>query len=246
MGTNIWFLQALSEYQVIETEGNGGVRPNFNSFYEKLDIFGFKITKKAAVKLKKYFEEHIDVLDSSERVGSERAKRIKSMANDVRLTFDAEAKCIFAHVLSEGRFGSEDLLENAWKFFADGVANRIEDIAISDIEEACKCIALQRPTAAAFHLMRATESVLRTYYCEVVKRGRGSLMWAPIVAHLRTRPRQTDVALLDHLDSIRRNFRNPTQHPEKKYDMSEVQDLFGVCIDVVNRMAAHLPERNAP
>jgi len=38
------------------------------------------------------------------------------------------------------------------------------------------------------------------------------------------------------LDNIRRSFRNPTQHPDKIYDIQEVQDLFGLCIDAINRM----------
>lgn len=42
--------------------------------------------------------------------------------------------------------------------------------------------------------------------------------------------------LLDALDRIRENFRNPTNHPDKIYDIEEVQDLFGLCLDVINRM----------
>jgi hypothetical protein len=43
-------------------------------------------------------------------------------------------------------------------------------------------------------------------------------------------------ALLDTLDRIRVNFRNPTSHPEKIYDLDEVQDLFGLCVDALNRI----------
>jgi hypothetical protein len=35
---------------------------------------------------------------------------------------------------------------------------------------------------------------------------------------------------------LRRSFRNPTQHPEKKYDFDEAQDLLNVCIDIANRI----------
>ena len=41
---------------------------------------------------------------------------------------------------------------------------------------------------------------------------------------------------LNHLDNIRDSFRNPTLHPNKRYDIQEVQDLLGVSVDVVNRM----------
>lgn len=49
--------------------------------------------------------------------------------------------------------------------------------------------------------------------------------------------------LLDNLDNIRVSFRNPTQHPEKRYDIDEAQDLFNLCIEVVNRMAKDLLKR---
>jgi hypothetical protein len=46
--------------------------------------------------------------------------------------------------------------------------------------------------------------------------------------------------ILQNLDHIRVNFRNPTQHPDKIYDIQEVQDLFGLCVDAANRMMPHI------
>ena len=57
---------------------------------------------------------------------------------------------------------------------------------------------------------------------------------------LRQRRDAPSDELLENLDLIRRSFRNPTAHPEKSYDIDEAQDLFGLCIDVVNRMAREL------
>lgn len=63
-------------------------------------------------------------------------------------------------------------------------------------------------------------------------------MWGPMVTHLKKRKAKPipPATLLNNLDNIRVSFRNPTQHPEKIYDIQEVQDLFGLCVDVVNRM----------
>lgn len=98
-------------------------------------------------------------------------------------------------------------------------------------------MAFERPTAAAFHLLRATEGVLRHFYCSVVKRNRiDPLLWGPIITALRDRRKPPAASLLANLDNIRVSFRNPTQHPEKIYDIHEVQDLFGLCIEVINRM----------
>jgi hypothetical protein len=46
----------------------------------------------------------------------------------------------------------------------------------------------------------------------------------------------------NHLDNIRVSFRNPTQHPEAIYDIHEVQDLWSICVDVINRMVKILKD----
>lgn len=51
----------------------------------------------------------------------------------------------------------------------------------------------------------------------------------------RRRPLPNKI-LLNHLDHIRDSFRNPTDHPEKMYDIDEAQDLFGIVAEVLNRM----------
>jgi hypothetical protein len=67
-------------------------------------------------------------------------------------------------------------------------------------------------------------------------------MWGPILADFPKHPSVIKIitdpeALLAQLDYIRRQFRNPTQHPEKVYDIEETQDLWGLCTDVITRMA---------
>jgi hypothetical protein len=90
-------------------------------------------------------------------------------------------------------------------------------------------------------LLRGAESVLRSFYCRLVKQKRVDLMWGPMLTDLRKRRKSRHYSvLLDNLDNIRRSFRNPTQHPEMTYTINEVQDLFGLCVDVVNRMSAVL------
>ena len=42
------------------------------------------------------------------------------------------------------------------------------------------------------------------------------------------------------LDRIRANYRNPTNHPEKIYNIEEAQDLFNLCVGVVNDIMGYL------
>ena len=104
----------------------------------------------------------------------------------------------------------------------------------------CKAIAFELPTAAAFHQLRCVEGALKHYYQCVIKRNRlpdKQKMWGPMIDQLRSKKtNKPPVELLDTLDRIRVNFRNPTNHPEKEYDTDEAQDLFGLCVDALNRL----------
>jgi hypothetical protein len=112
-------------------------------------------------------------------------------------------------------------------------------IARYDFQEAGRCIAFELPTAAAFHLMRGTEDVLRALYCVKVKQKAkrvDPLKWGPMLIHLNKLTRPLPKELMHELDWLREHFRNPTQHPEKMYDLDEAQGLLERSIDVVNRM----------
>jgi hypothetical protein len=239
LGTNIWYLQVVRGGTAYS--GPGFVKANVDSLLRRLSEYGLVVSYRAAKKLEKYNSDLATEVEEN-KISEEQAKRIRELAKSLRPTIDAEADGLHAHIINEHRYDSYKLLNSPLKFFNDDVCERLPDIAIGDIEEAAKCIAYERATAVAFHLMRATEAALKEYYCSKVKRSRVQMMWGPMVSHLRKRPKP-DVILLDHLDGIRRNFRNPTQHPDKVYDMNEAQDLFGVCIDVLNRVAAGLPVR---
>lgn len=240
LGTNIWYFQTMNTRRTIDNPG--GIKENLRSLTSKLDSFGFPVSTRAARKLVKYCNEQFELAEGN-RFSSAVCEEVSKIANILRPTINAEAQGLFAHILTEQRYSSEYLLDDPWKLFAPDARSKLDDIAVNDIEEAAKCIVFERPTAAAFHLMRATESILKHFYCHLVRRNRVALMWGPMITALKAKRNPPDAALLDHLDSLRRNFRNPTQHPEKIYDITEVQDLFGVCVDVINRMASDMPSR---
>jgi hypothetical protein len=62
-----------------------------------------------------------------------------------------------------------------------------------------------------------------------------------MVEHLRKRSDAPPRSLLDGLDNIRHNFRNPTQHPEAIYDIQEAQDLLSLSLDAVGRAFKAMP-----
>jgi hypothetical protein len=240
-GTTVRYLQDISEgYHVHDTERGALALTNLRRFLETLSDLDLQVTKRAAEPLKGIVRE-LEPLPEDARLTATQAKKINDLMERIRPTLEAELEGFEAYVVTPKRIDVVRLLKDVPFLLAPGAFSKISDVARYDLTEGGKCIAFERPTAAAFHILRATESVLRFYYCGHVKRNRVNLMWGQMVQHLRGRPREKiPETLLNNLDDIRLHFRNPTQHPEKVYDIQEVQDLWGRCTDAINRMAADL------
>lgn len=154
----------------------------------------------------------------------------------------AEAITKKVYVLPNRRFNTEYLLTDPKKLLKEGAFEKLADIARTDFASSCRCILFGEPTAAAFHILRATESVLRSYYFHHRKQKRlDKPMWGPMVDQLRAKTKnKPPEPLLSSLDLIRTAYRNPTQHPEALYEIDSAQDLFGVCLDVIGKMTDEL------
>jgi len=240
-GTSVRYLQDIrAGSHVHDVEQGATVLTNINRFLQTVTALGLQVTRRAAADLEDVVRE-LSPLPKDAVLTAAQSKRIGDLMDVIRATLEAEIQGFHAYVVTPKRVDVVRLLEDVPFLLSAGTFEKLPDVARYDLTEAAKCIAFERPTAAAFHLLRATESVLRSYYCQQVKRNRVDLMWGPIVQHLRTRRRSkvTD-PLLNNLDDIRFHFRNPTQHPEKIYDIDQVQDLWGRCVDAINRMATEL------
>jgi hypothetical protein len=208
--------------------------------------YGFPVTSRVADEWGP-IETELLAAPSGAGLTATQASTLKVIASHVHKTLYAESNGKIAFFATDKRYDVQRLLYDIGSLMRDGTLEQLPSIAQTDLREAGVCIAFERPTAAAFHSLRGTESALRHLYSCVVKRGRMNepWMWGPIVTALRARSRPIDDTLLDNLDGLRRNFRNPTQHPEKVYGIDEAQDLLAACLDVVSRMVA-LDEWSAP
>lgn len=233
IGLKIRFLQDVKKGHRVR--GRGYVLWNIEQFLNALDEFSLPVTRRFSRDLEKVAKS----VNSSglANLNETYAKRITEGAKKIRDVLSAELEGRVVFVLTDKRLPVERLFDDVSSLFPDRIFDALPEVARSDFNEAGKCIAFERPTAAAFHLLRGTEDILRHFYKCYVKRQRiNNLMWGPIINHLRNRKTKPPMGLLNHLDNIRENFRNPTQHPEKIYDMDEAEDLFGLCVEVVNRM----------
>lgn len=231
--------------------GNGMLEQNIEQFEVGLQEYGFHVTERVAHGLWTLRAEWLE--EAEEQQGDDEWREQRSLtqseqrtlersANTARDTLIAEAEGMVAFIASDKRYTVKKLMGDVGSLMGERVFDSLPDLAQFDFVEGGKAIAYELPTAAAFHILRGTEAALRDFYAKVVKRNRipEPRMWAAIISDLRGKRNAPPNLLLDNLNSLRAHFRNPTQHPEKVYDMDEVQDLLALSIDSINRMVRHI------
>ncbi len=215
----------------------GFVDYNLRKALADLERFELLVTHRVMVNRLGNLHAELETAPLDAKLTQAQAKTLREGMEAVRTTLESEAAGKVAWIASDKRYAIEKLLGDMRSLMAPGIYDSMPSVARFDFDEAGKCIAFEMPTAAAFHILRGTEDVLRGFYKNRVKHNRVSpLLWGPIVAGLRKRSRPPSAVLLNDLDSIRVTFRNPTDHPELIYDIDGVQDLLNRCIEVVNRM----------
>lgn len=250
-GLSFWYLRKVEAGFRIHNTPNinlSFVLNGITGFLESLDKLNLQVTRNAAYELIS-FQKSIENTEKDSVLDKEQAEKLQKIMKDLEKTLLAELKGFNVYVVTPKRLDINKLQTNPSLLFAPKSFERLPHLAQYDISEAGKCIAFERPTAAAFHLMRATESVLREYYLFHIKRNRVKvLLWGVMTKELQSKSKfmkdEKHQVLFKNLDNIRLSFRNPTQHPDKIYDIQEVQDLWGLCVDVINRMVAELPATN--
>jgi hypothetical protein len=248
MGTAIRFLRDCKKGW--KADGDGWVLTNMDQLLELLTRYDMHVSCRVAEPLAVIADQlraDIGALSAAEDesahrlLTAEEASNVSLIAYHIQTTVVAEAAGQRAFITRDKRYSVENLLGSFGNLMGPGVFGRMPELAQFDFEQAGKCVAYEVPTAAAFHLMRGTEAVLRDFYHRIVKRERVKVeTWGAVTDHMRRRRDTPPDVLMNNLDNLRRSFRNPTQHPEKIYDIDEVQDLMALSIDVVNRMQKHL------
>lgn len=160
--------------------------------------------------------------------------------------------------------GMADYYEPASPLFGVEVQNRFP-AAMYEIEEAGKCLAVGRSTAAVFHLMRIMEvgiyAVSRCLGIPDPIRG-SDKNWGKILQKIQDErssrnsasPKRwtnsDDQAYFDGahatLDAVRNAWRNTTMHVENKYTGEEAQHIFVAVRAFMMKLASRMDEQGKP
>lgn len=162
--------------------------------------------------------------------------RVKEAAREFETVLRNECFLMDTYfVTKKGTYSTVDLVERAHYHIPEPTRASLPDLTKRDLDQAGKCMAFDVPTAAAFHLLRGTEAVIREYYLAVVpgpKQASPKMRnWGTYIRLLKNHDGDPKViALLTHMKDM---YRNPVIHPEEIYDDQRVQVLFGLCVSAI-------------
>jgi hypothetical protein len=163
-----------------------------------------------------------------------------------------ELNLVYTLVISEDR---AKYFEPKEPLFGQAVNDALP-LAIPDIEDAGKCIAVNQGTAAVFHLMRVMEAALKStatmlgipyapswesYIKQIndkvgAKHKTKGIKWKRDEAFYRE--------ILGDLQAIKIAWRNPTMHIVRRYSTDEAEEIFRAVRGFLVRLAPKMPKRS--
>jgi hypothetical protein len=153
-----------------------------------------------------------------------------------------EMNVVNAYLVTKKRgYDTSDLISQAEVIFPQELASKVPE-AIPDIREAGKCIAFELGTAAGFHIMRATELVLRRYY-DCVTNGAPRPQTGNIGDYLRELDNRNvgELKARGTLRQIKDLHRNELIHPEISLSLDDALALLGIAQSAIIAMLREVP-----
>ena len=146
------------------------------------------------------------------------------------------------YVTEKEPYSTIALVTKGESLFPPSLRNKVPE-ALVDMQQAAKCLAFEVPTAAAFHVHRATETVLRQYWKEVTgnapkPRTRSIGVYLAALKKMGFGDEKV-IAALSQMNEL---HRNPTIHPEAVLDVEEAIALIGIANSVVAAMLKQIPD----
>jgi len=173
----------------------------------------------------------------------EEVAQLRKAVNDYRPVLYAEVQALDAYyVKQQGAYATKNLIENAESALAltPDLMSLVTSELKADLREAGRCLVFQLPTAAGFHVARATETVIRMLmeaaHCATVKESQRN--WGSYIKALQDG--NVDERITHHLAQIKDLHRNPMIHPDVTLTVPEALALWSVCISVIGTMLADI------
>ena len=145
----------------------------------------------------------------------------------------------------KGAYSTQMLMNEAEKTLPASILRKLNEKTTQDIRQAGRCLALDIPTACGFHIMRAIESVLHDYYCEVCEPESKTRLsnWGAYLTELRKVQNDGQVKeVIAILQQFKDRHRNLIMHPELILTDDDAHTLFEKSKAAIIAMAERLPD----
>jgi len=203
------------------------------------NLIPFVVCKPSAWKLLNFVNAVIETtpekpLSMEKKLDFMEAWHITNSLTEFETVFSAELQTLASYFVSQKLiYSTTDLIERPENLFPENIRQALPRQCVDDIKQAGKCIAFDIPTAAAFHILRATESVIRLYYTHVVGHPPKSQMrnWGAYVKNLAAAG--ADTKITGFLDHIREQYRNPIFHPDEMLTSDDSVILLGTAVSAI-------------
>ncbi len=218
-------------------------------FYKRLQVSrvsGIALLN-AIVEVQKWFQETpSDKWNNPDFAADMKFREVISKAKEFETILSAELQTLITyHPSQKGIYSTADLVERAENIFPEPILSKLDTKVVSDIRESGKCLAFGNDTACAFHMMRATESVLHKYYvymCNPQPIPKKRLEnWGAYIKELNGCPKTEVKEVLAILQQIKDQHRNLIMHPEVFLSPEDSFTLFEIAQAAIIAMASSLP-----
>jgi hypothetical protein len=144
-------------------------------------------------------------------------------------------------VTPKGIYDTRLLAEKTEEKFPASIRQHFPEQMIYDLRQSGRCLAFEVPTAAAFHVFRATESLIRQYY-EVLAKQPWRFDTRDMGSYIRELNKLPGVNadVTRRLGEIKDFERNPSIHPEQIVSLEKAPILFELCSGVIYAMAVEI------
>ena len=230
--------QTLERLNAIKAESNfDDVDPLCLSVYGSLqgicdqDVYALPLSKNEA-------RDFLSVLDSlwkkfearrNEPIGQhEVGQLIKAKTNfETVLKAEWNKEAVFAVSIKRG-YDSTALVWDGLRLFPPNLGALVPEASV-DFQAATRCIAFELPTAAAFHLCRGFEAVIRRLFeskCGPLPTKASDRTLGALLGQLERPGLDLEPKLLASLRDLKNLHRNPSMHPE--YTLESVDEAIAL------------------
>jgi hypothetical protein len=204
--------------------------------------------KRAAAELMRSFnsrglpESIVDIfdVDNKKPISAYEIGSLSRAASDFETVLANELPGLATYFVSQqGLYATDDLISQAVSHIPERLRSSVPEKACRDIGEAGKCLAFQLPTACAFHMWRALETMMDRYYSALTGNSFADdnvvRNWDKYITALEGVGAESKIT--EFLDHIRQEYRNPISHPSETLEQDDAFSLFGTGLSAITQVA---------